>query len=107
TGLALLLQLSVDDLIRYANGNFIIVYLLSMAAGVLLLRGLWRGVAALATLLCLVVLLALGTDALYALGLLAALSLWARWASRRCQRSGYPAPPGQTLDLAMRRIFND
>ncbi|HLV17580.1 MAG TPA: L-methionine/branched-chain amino acid transporter [Pseudomonas sp.] len=83
TGLALLLQLSVDDLIRYANGNFIIVYLLSMAAGVLLLRGLWRGVAALATLLCLVVLLALGTDALYALGLLAALSLWARWASRR------------------------
>ncbi|MEK1908477.1 MAG: L-methionine/branched-chain amino acid transporter, partial [Pseudomonas sp.] len=39
TALAGLLQLSVDDLIRYANGNFILVYLLSMAAGWVLLQG--------------------------------------------------------------------
>ena len=84
--LAQALQLSVDDLIRYANGNFLIVYLLSMAAGVLLLRGLWRGVAALATLLCLLVLVALGRDALYALGLLAVLTLIALWRERRARR---------------------
>ena len=84
--LAQALQLSVDDLIRYANGNFIIVYLLSMAAGVWLLRGLWRGVAALATLLCLLVLAALGRDALYALGLLAVLALWRYWREERFSR---------------------
>src|SRR5690606_23138620 len=86
SGAALLLQLSVDDLIRYANGNFIIVYLLSMAAGVWLLRGVWRLVAALATLLCLLVLAALGVDALYALGLLAALMLARHWRERRRSR---------------------
>ncbi len=69
--LASWLQLSVDDLIRYANGNFILVYLLSMAAGVVLLQGIWRWVAGFSTLLCLLVLAALGADALYALGLLA------------------------------------
>lgn len=69
--LASWLQLSVDDLIRYANGNFILVYLLSMAAGVVLLQGVWRWVAGFSTLLCLLVLAALGADALYALGLLA------------------------------------
>ena len=81
--LSLWLQLSVDDLIRYANGNFIIVYLLSMAAGVLLLRGVWRVIAA---LLCLLVLVALGVDALYALGLLAALALWGYWREQRFSR---------------------
>ena len=50
--MAAVLQLSVDDLIRYANGNFIVVYLLSMAAGVVLLRGVWRWVAGLSCALC-------------------------------------------------------
>lgn len=81
-GLAGVLELSVDDLIRYANGNFVLVYLLSMAAGVVLLRGPWRWVAGLGTLLCALVLLLLGSKALYALGLLAGLavadSLWRR-----------------------------
>ncbi len=57
---AALLQLSTDELIRYANGNFVLVYLLSMAAGVVLLRGVWRIVAALAGLLCAAVLAMLG-----------------------------------------------
>ncbi|MOA52434.1 putative transporter [compost metagenome] len=52
-----------------------LVYLLSMAAGVVLLRGRWRIVAALAGLLCAAVLAMLGQDALYALGLLALLAL--------------------------------
>ncbi|SFP28115.1 amino acid efflux transporter [Geopseudomonas sagittaria] len=72
---AALLQLSTDALIRYANGNFVLVYLLSMAAGAVLLRGRWRIVAAVASLLCALVLVMLGRDALYALGLLALLAL--------------------------------
>lgn len=69
------LQLSVDDLIRYANGNFVLIYLLSMAAGWVLLRGVWRLLAGLSTLLCAAVLAMLGSDALYAVTLLGALLL--------------------------------
>ncbi|SFO97974.1 amino acid efflux transporter [Ectopseudomonas composti] len=69
------LQLSVDDLIRYANGNFVLIYLLSMAAGWVLLRGIWRLLAGLSALLCAAVLVMLGSDALYALALLIALLL--------------------------------
>ncbi|VXB34482.1 L-methionine/branched-chain amino acid exporter YjeH [Pseudomonas sp. 8AS] len=90
--LAAVLQLSVDDLIRYANGNFILVYLLSMAAGVVLLRGIWRWLAGFSTLLCALVLLALGLDALYALGLLAGLALFGAWRERVGNR--LPAHPG-------------
>ena len=81
--LAAILQLSVDDLIRYANGNFIVVYLLSMAAGVVLLRGVWRWVAGLSCALCGLVLLALGVDALYALVLLGGFALLDHWRERQ------------------------
>lgn len=81
--LAAVLQLSVDDLIRYANGNFILVYLLSMAAGWVLLRGLWRWLAGLSALLCALVLIALGNEALYALGLLGLLAAGGQWHARR------------------------
>jgi amino acid efflux transporter len=74
TGLASVLDLTVDDLIRYANGNFVVIYLLSMAAGWVLLRGVWRWLAAFSALLCTLVLLMLGMDAWYALGLLVLLS---------------------------------
>lgn len=75
TSLSMLLELSVDDLIRYANGNFILVYLFSMAAGWVLLRGVWRLLAGLSTLLCAMVLVMLGGDALYSLALLGVLLL--------------------------------
>lgn len=81
--MAAVLQLSVDDLIRYANGNFIVVYLLSMAAGVVLLRGVWRWVAGLSCALCGLVLLALGVDALYALVLLGGFALLDHWRERQ------------------------
>ena len=81
--LAAVLQLSVDDLIRYANGNFIVVYLLSMAAGMVLLRGVWRWVAGLSCALCGLVLLALGVDALYALVLLGGFALLNHWRERQ------------------------
>ena len=69
------LKLSVDDLIRYANGNFVLIYLFSMAAGWVLLLGIWRLLAGLSTLLCAAVLVMLGSDALYAVALLVALLL--------------------------------
>ena len=69
------LKLSVDDLIRYANGNFVLIYLFSMAAGWVLLRGIWRLLAGLSTLLCAAVLVMLGSDALYAVVLLGVLLL--------------------------------
>ncbi|MBS7663694.1 L-methionine/branched-chain amino acid transporter [Pseudomonas lalucatii] len=72
--LAWSLALSLDQLIRYANGNFVLIYLLSMAAGWLLLEGPWRWLAAFSTLLCTLVLAMLGLDAWYALGLLAFLA---------------------------------
>lgn len=81
--LAAVLQLSVDDLIRYANGNFIVVYLLSMAAGVVLLHGAWRWVAGLSCALCALVLLALGVDALYALALFGGFAVLDRWRERQ------------------------
>ncbi|MFG0721861.1 L-methionine/branched-chain amino acid transporter [Pseudomonas sp. GLN_6] len=81
--LAQLLDLTVDDLIRYANGNFVVIYLLSMAAGVLLLRGIWRVLAGFSALLCSLVLLMLGIDAMYALGLLLVLGLLDRWREQR------------------------
>ena len=42
---AWLFSLPLEVLIRYANGNFILVYLLAMVAGVKLLDGGWRWLA--------------------------------------------------------------
>lgn len=84
--LAALLELSVDDLIRYANGNFVLIYLLSMAAGAVLLRGVWRALAGLSALLCAAVLAMLGGDALYAVALLALLLLLDRLRAAHGQR---------------------
>ncbi|ERI50194.1 hypothetical protein N878_26520, partial [Pseudomonas sp. EGD-AK9] len=53
----------------------VLIYLFSMAAGAVLLRGVWRWLAGLATLLCAAVLAMLGGDALYALVLLGLLLL--------------------------------
>ena len=84
--LAVLLNLTVDDLIRYANGNFVVIYLLSMAAGAVLLRGIWRWLAVFSAVLCSSVLVMLGMDAGYALGLLAVLGLLDHWRGQRSAR---------------------
>ena len=75
------LRLPLDSLIRYANGNFILVYLLCMAAGWRLLPGIGRGLAGLGVLLCLLVLVALAGEALYAL--LLAVGYGGYWLWRR------------------------
>ena len=40
-----LVATALDELIRYANGNFVLVYLLCMAAGWRLLGGVGKGLA--------------------------------------------------------------
>jgi len=85
--LAAVMQLSVDQLIRYANGNFVLIYLFSMAAGWVLLKGVWRWVAAFSALLCALVMVALGNDAWYAVGLLLALAALDYIRSRRAPTS--------------------
>ncbi len=61
-----LFELPLEDLIRYANGNFIVVYLLSMLAGVVLLKGFARVLAIISVLLCCALLMALGNQVAYA-----------------------------------------
>ncbi|TWC37005.1 amino acid exporter (AAE family) [Pseudomonas sp. SJZ079] len=85
--------LSVDQLIRYANGNFVLIYLLSMAAGWVLLKGLWRWLAGLSAALCGLVLIMLGSDGWYALGLLAALALLDQWQVLRARKALRPTLP--------------
>jgi amino acid efflux transporter len=76
------LELPLDDLLRYANGNFIGVYLLSMIAGVVLLKGVARILAVISSVLCLALLIALGLQASYMVGVsLAYIGL--RWVVRR------------------------
>lgn len=79
---AWLFSLPLEVLIRYANGNFILVYLLAMVAGVKLLHGGWRWLALLASLLCLGVFVSLGLEAGYALVLGAAFIGWRAWRAR-------------------------
>ncbi|OXY83461.1 L-methionine/branched-chain amino acid transporter [Oceanimonas doudoroffii] len=64
---AWLFRLPLETLMRYANGNFVLVYLLAMIAGVRLLTGFWRALALVATLLCAGVFVSLGLEAGYAL----------------------------------------
>ncbi|PAU61209.1 L-methionine/branched-chain amino acid transporter [Pseudomonas indica] len=91
--LAGVFDLSVDDLIRYANGNFVIIYLFSMAAGWVLLRGFWRWLAGFATLLCALVLAMLGADAGYVLGLFAVLALLDAARGLRARKALSGSPP--------------
>ncbi|WP_298719433.1 L-methionine/branched-chain amino acid transporter [uncultured Oceanisphaera sp.] len=87
---AWLFKLPLEVLIRYANGNFILVYWLAMVAGVKLLHGGWRWLALLASLLCLGVFVSLGLEAGYALVLGAAFIGWRQWRKRKAGRSASP-----------------
>ncbi len=68
-----LLDLPLDVLIVYANGIFILIYLLCMLAGCRLLQGRSRLMAIVGCVLCQGLLLMVGWKSLYALGMLAAL----------------------------------
>lgn len=70
------LQINLDALIVYANGIFIVIYLLCMLAGCRLLKGRYRILAAIGGLLCLLLLVMVGWKSLYAIIMLAALWLF-------------------------------
>jgi len=67
------LNLPLDALIVYANGIFILIYLLCMLAGWRLLKGRSRVMALVGSLLCCLLLAMVGWKSLYALLMLAAL----------------------------------
>jgi amino acid efflux transporter len=94
TGVTRVWHLPLDQLIRYANGNFILVYLLCMAAGWRLLPATGRLLAAVSCLLCGLVLLALAEQALYALLLAAGYALW-RYAPALQRRWRQPQPSAE------------
>jgi amino acid efflux transporter len=70
------LRLPLDMLIVYANGIFVLIYLLCMLAGGRLLKGRAKVMAAIGGLLCCALLLMIGWKSLYALIMLAVLWLF-------------------------------
>ena len=69
-------NINLDTLIIYANGIFIMIYLLCMLAGCRLLKGRYKALAALGSVLCLLLLIIPGWKSLYAVVMLAALWLF-------------------------------
>lgn len=69
------LDINLDALIVYANGIFIMIYLLCMLAGCRLLKGRFKALAMVGGLLCLLLLAMVGWKSVYAIVVLA--GLWA------------------------------
>ena len=86
-----LLDINLDALIVYANGIFIMIHLLCMLAGCRLLRGRYRLLAVVGSILCLLLLAMVGWKSLYALVMLAGLWLF------------YPAQAGDGKRVGLQR----
>lgn len=69
-------NINLDELILYANGIFISVYLLASVSGFALFRGFRKLIAFLATIICLIILLCIGTKVIYAIAVLIFSVLW-------------------------------
>ena len=70
------LDINLDALIVYANGIFIMIYLLCMLAGCRLLKGRYKALAVVGGVLCLLLLAMVGWKSLYAIVMLAGLWLF-------------------------------
>lgn len=94
------LNINLDALIVYANGIFIMIYLLCMLAGCRLLEGRYRALAAFGSLLCLLLLAMVGWKSLYAFIMLAVL--WLFLPKRRLAEGipGRSNRPGQCMLVA-------
>ena len=68
-------SINLDTLIIYANGIFILIYLLCMLAGCRLLKGRYKALAWIGSVLCLLLLAIPGWKSLYAIVMLAGLWL--------------------------------
>jgi len=66
-------SINLDTLIIYANGIFILIYLLCMIAGCRLLQGRYKALAWVGSILCLLLLAIPGWKSLYAIVMLAGL----------------------------------
>lgn len=73
-----LLDINLDALIVYANGIFIMIYLLCMLAGCRLLKGRFKALAAVGCVLCLMLLAMVGWKSVYAIVMLAGLWVFYR-----------------------------
>ncbi len=82
------LKINLNALIVYANGIFIMLYLLCMLAGCRLLKGRCYALAVTGCLLCLLLLAMLGWKSLYAIIMLAAL--WLFYRSENAWRKTHP-----------------
>jgi amino acid efflux transporter len=69
------LNLPLDTLLVYANGIFVLIYLLCMLAGCRILQGRSRLMAVIGSILCLLLLVIIGWKSLYALVMLALIWL--------------------------------
>ncbi|WP_166372135.1 L-methionine/branched-chain amino acid transporter [Psychromonas sp. SA13A] len=67
------IDLPIDNLIAYANGLFILIYLAAGIAGIQLLPGKGRWIAVIASVTCLLLFLSLGKEMLFALLLITIL----------------------------------
>lgn len=70
------LDINLAELIVYANGIFIMIYLLCMLAGCRLLKGRYQKLAVLGGILCLLLLAMVGVKSLYAIMMLVVLWLF-------------------------------
>ncbi len=73
------LGMGLDELIKYADGVFVLIYLLGVLTGCKLLSGYRRRLAWLSALLCLVALATLGSYAFYVLAVLLFSISWDRF----------------------------
>ncbi|WP_336239069.1 L-methionine/branched-chain amino acid transporter [Enterobacter chuandaensis] len=80
-----LLDINLDALIIYANGIFIMIYLLCMLAGCRLLKGRYKALAVVGGVLCLLLLAMVGWKSVYAIVMLA--GLWAFLPKRKNPRA--------------------
>lgn len=61
--------ISLNNLLEYSNGVFVLIYLLAMISAVKLLQGKWRILAIICALICIGLLVVIGYKSLYAVGI--------------------------------------
>ncbi|OMH39084.1 L-methionine/branched-chain amino acid transporter [Motiliproteus sp. MSK22-1] len=73
------LDVGLDELIKYSDGVFVVIYLLGVLTGLRLLSGYRKQLAGLSLILCLLALITIGSYAIYVLLVLAFSVCWDRY----------------------------
>ncbi|MCX4027379.1 L-methionine/branched-chain amino acid transporter [Endozoicomonas sp. SM1973] len=90
--IAEVIRIPFDDLIRWTNGVFVLIYLFTMVAAYKLLPGKFKLIAAFGSIVCLLLGISLGINMTYALALWALLILFYAIARVALQRPRPTAP---------------